>query len=177
VIERLATERLTLRAITLDDVDSLVDLDSDPAVMRFINGGLPTPRAEAEGIVKRSLGHRWMAFERSTDAFVGWFGLRLSDDRGRLRELGYRIRKEFWGQGLATEGARALIDAAFTTTNLERVRAETMTVNAGSRRVMEKCGLHYVRTFHLEWPFPIEGTELGDVEYELTRADWENGRD
>ena len=48
-----------------------------------------------------------------------------------------------------------------------------MTVNTASRRVMERCGLRYVRTFHLEWDDPIEGTEHGDVEYELTKADWE----
>ena len=48
-----------------------------------------------------------------------------------------------------------------------------MTVNTASRAVMERCGMRYVRTFHLEWPEPIEGTERGDVEYELTRTDWE----
>jgi RimJ/RimL family protein N-acetyltransferase len=42
-----------------------------------------------------------------------------------------------------------------------------------SRRVMEKAGLTYVRTFHQEWPHRIEGEEHGDVEYALTKADWE----
>ena len=45
-----------------------------------------------------------------------------------------------------------------------------MTVNTASRRVMEKCGLSFVRTFFLEWPESIEGTEQGDVEYALDRA-------
>jgi RimJ/RimL family protein N-acetyltransferase len=53
-----------------------------------------------------------------------------------------------------------------------RVRAETMVVNVASRRVMEKAGLRYVRTFHQEWPDPIPGDEEGDVEYALTRAEW-----
>ena len=48
-----------------------------------------------------------------------------------------------------------------------------MAVNLGSRRVMEKAGLRYVRTFHQEWPERIEGEEHGDVEYALTKADWE----
>jgi RimJ/RimL family protein N-acetyltransferase len=52
------------------------------------------------------------------------------------------------------------------------VVAETMAVNAASRRVMEKAGLRYVRTFHQEWPERIEGDEHGDVEYALTKADW-----
>lgn len=51
-----------------------------------------------------------------------------------------------------------------------------MTINTASRRVMERCGLRYVRNFHTDWREPIEGTELGDVEYELLRADWEGTR-
>jgi RimJ/RimL family protein N-acetyltransferase len=53
------------------------------------------------------------------------------------------------------------------------VYAETMAVNRGSRRVMEKSGLRLVRTFHQSWPDRIEGDEHGDVEYALTRAEWE----
>ena len=47
-----------------------------------------------------------------------------------------------------------------------------MAVNLGSRRVMEKAGLAFVRTFHLEWDDPLEGTEQGEVEYAITRAEW-----
>jgi hypothetical protein len=54
-----------------------------------------------------------------------------------------------------------------------RVWAETMAVNLPSRRVMEKSGLIHVRTFHLEWEDPLPGTEYGEVEYALERADWE----
>ncbi len=47
-----------------------------------------------------------------------------------------------------------------------------MVVNSASRRVMEKAGLVPVRTFRQPWPYPIEGDEQGDVEYELRREDW-----
>jgi RimJ/RimL family protein N-acetyltransferase len=174
VIEPVTTARLALRPITTDDVDLMVELDADPEVMRFINGGRSTPHDEAERIVQRSLGHRWVAFERDRDAFVGWFGLRPAG--AHERELGYRLRRAFWGRGLATEGALALIDAAFTAVDTRRVWAQTMTVNLASRAVMERCGMRFVRTFHLEWPEPIEGTEHGDVEYELTRSEWERRR-
>ena len=171
MIEPVATPRLNLRPITIDDVDLLVALDADPEVMRYINGGRPSPRDEVERIVRRALGHRWIAYERDGDAFVGWFGLRPIG--AHERELGYRMRRACWGRGLATEGSRALIDLAFGRLAASRVWAQTMTVNARSRAVMERCGMRYVRTFHLEWPEPIEGTEQGDVEYEVTRADWE----
>ncbi len=87
-------------------------------------------------------------------------------------ELGYRLRRAAWGRGLATEGSRALLRYAFATVGLARVWAQTMAVNTPSRRVMEKSGLRYVRTFHLDWADPIEGTEHGEVEYELLRAEW-----
>jgi len=172
VLAPLTTARLALRAITTDDVDLIVDLDADPEVMRFINGGRPTPREEAARIVERSQGHRWVAFERDGGAFVGWFGLRPSGPH--QRELGYRLRRAFWGRGLAIEGSLALIELAFTQLAVRRVWAQTMTVNTASRAVMERCGMRYVRTFHLEWPEPIAGTEHGDVEYELTAAEWES---
>lgn len=160
------TERLRLRSLTMDDVDVLVELDRDPEVMRYITGGRPTPRAEVEATVARSLGHRWLAYERATGGFVGWFGLRPTDDPDE-RELGYRLRREAWGKGYATEGSRHLIAYAFDTLGVRRVWAQTMTVNARSRAVLERCGMRYVRTFHLEWDEPIEGTELGDVEFEI----------
>jgi RimJ/RimL family protein N-acetyltransferase len=170
--ESLETERMALRPITMDDVDLLVALDSDPEVMRFISGGKPTSRAEAERIVKMSLGHRWLGFDKVAGDFIGWFGIRPST--AKSRELGYRLRREAWGKGLATEGSLALIGVAFAQPDVDRVRAETMTVNTASRAVMERCRLRFVRTFHLEWDDPIEGTEHGEVEYEITKAQWEN---
>jgi len=171
MVERLETARMTLRPITMDDVDLLVALDSDPEVMRFISGGTPSSPAETERIVQRSLGHRWIGFGRESGEFVGWFGIRPST--AKSRELGYRLRRSCWGQGLATEGSFALIAVAFTLPGIDRVWAQTMTVNAASRAVMERCGLRFVRTFHLEWDDPIAGTEHGEVEYEITKSEWE----
>jgi RimJ/RimL family protein N-acetyltransferase len=171
MIAPVETERLALRPITMDDVDLLVELDSDPEVMRFLTGGVPNSRAYVTERVQRSLGHRWIAFERATGAFIGWFGLEPFPDGAR--ELGYRLRKDAWGKGYATEASSALIALAFTELGAERVWAETMTVNKRSRAVMERCGLRFVRTFHGDWQPKFEGSELDDVEYEITRTDWE----
>jgi RimJ/RimL family protein N-acetyltransferase len=54
------------------------------------------------------------------------------------------------------------------------VLATTMAVHIASRRVMEKAGLSLTRTFHQPWPYTIDGDEHGDVEYALTKADWES---
>jgi RimJ/RimL family protein N-acetyltransferase len=184
----LETGRLLLRRFVRDDVDHLVALDSDPGVMRFLDSGEPPSREEVEKEIlptylryyERFTGFGfWAAVEKSTGEFLGWFELRPpgggdgdSADPGDV-ELGYRLRTAAWGKGYATEGARALVRKAFTELGVQRVFATTMTVNTASRRVMEKAGLTYVRTFFEDWPDPIEGAELGDVEYELVRADWE----
>jgi RimJ/RimL family protein N-acetyltransferase len=177
----LETERLMLRRFTPSDVDNLVALDGDPAVMAYLTGGRPTPR---EVIERRTLPWilreydrvpgcgRWAAIEKVSGEFLGWFALDAPGGTVDQVELGYRLRRSAWGKGYATEGSRALIDRAFTELGAWRVYAQTMAVNTASRRVMEKAGLRYARTFHLELADPIPGTELGEVEYELLRADW-----
>ncbi len=180
----LETGRLTLRRFTEADEDDLVELDGDPEVMRFLTGGEPTPREEIRNRVlptvlalyerSEDFGY-WVAQESSTGRFLGWFHFRLPKDEAQDGdvELGYRLPRSAWGQGYATEGSRALIHKGFTELGVERVLAETMAVNAGSRRVMEKVGLTLVRTFHRDGLDAIEGSEHGAVEYALTRADWE----
>lgn len=182
----LETERLILRPFTRDDVDLLVELDSDPDVMWYISRGRPTSRKEMESIIlPRFLEYyelfegygTWATIEKATGQFIGWVSLRPKDgDPPDEPELGYRLRKSAWGRGYATEASRALVDKAFSELGARRVYAETMAVNTPSRRVMERVGLKYVRTFHEEFEDPIPGTELGEVEYELTRADWEAAR-
>jgi RimJ/RimL family protein N-acetyltransferase len=178
------TVRLLLRRFTESDADLLVDLDSDPDVMRFINGGRPTPREEIQNeILPAFLGYYqrgdrygfWAAIEKSSGEFLGWFHLRPPPEVGSPDEpeLGYRLRKSAWGKGYGSEGSRALIRKAFAELGARRVFAETMAVNLASRRVMEKAGLRFVRNFHQPWPDTIEGEEHGDVEYALTRAEWE----
>ncbi|MFF5174020.1 GNAT family N-acetyltransferase [Micromonospora sp. NPDC000089] len=175
----LETARLRLRRFTAADEDRLVELDGDPEVMRFLTGGAPTPRATVrdEQLPRLLAGYdrhpglgRWAAEDRATGGFVGWFALDPSED-GTEAELGYRLRRAVWGRGLATEGSRALVRHAFDTVGVRRVWAQTMAVNAGSRRVMEKAGLRHVRTVHPHFADPIPGTEHGEVEYELLRTD------
>jgi RimJ/RimL family protein N-acetyltransferase len=179
----LETDRLVLRQFTEADAGHLLALDSDPDVMRFLTKGRPTPREVIEHeILPRFLGYYerldglgvWAAVERRTGEFLGWFALAPPKDAilGEA-ELGYRLRKSAWGQGLGTEGSRALIRKGFTELGVHRVFAQTMAVNLASRRVMEKAGLRLVRIFHLDFDDPIDGTEHGEVEYALCRAQWE----
>ena len=182
----LETERLVLRRFAPDDVDVATALDSDPAVMRYINGGRPTPRDEIRDIYLASwleyyeAGDRWgfwAALEKDTGAFLGWFHLRpRDDDPDDEPELGYRLIASAWGRGYATEGSRALVRRAFESLGARRVYATAMVANVASWRVMEKVGLRRIRVFHEPWPDHIAGEEQGDVEYALTREEWEAGR-
>jgi RimJ/RimL family protein N-acetyltransferase len=180
----LETPRLVIRQFTEDDVDNLFNLNSDPEVMRYLTGGRPTPREEIrDQIIPFHLGvydrldrlGTWAAESTATGEFLGWFHFRPghgSDDITNI-ELGYRLRRSSWNQGYATEGSRALVSAGFTDLGVERVFALTMAVNSRSRHVMEKCGLTLVRTAPYEGAYVIEGAERGEVEYALTKTEWE----
>ena len=182
----LETERLILRRFTADDVDNLVELDGDPEVVFRITGGVTTPREEVEtDVLPAFLAYYergdaygfWAAVERETGDFLGWFHFRPGEGHPDDEpELGYRLRRSAWGKGYAAEGSRALIDRGFSQLGVRRVVAETMVVHGASRRVMEKAGMTVARTFHQDWPYPIPGHEHGDVEYEITREQWEQQR-
>lgn len=179
------TDRLVLRRFTRDDLELIAELDSDPEVKRYIDNGAPVDRTELAEMLEWWLGWYdrfagygfWAAIDKATGDFLGWFHLRPGDGAGPLEpELGYRLRREAWGHGYATEGSKALVDKAFAELGVARVYATTMAVNTASRRVMEKAGLRYVRTFDADWPVKIPGDEDGDVEYSIDRAEWEHDR-
>jgi RimJ/RimL family protein N-acetyltransferase len=160
----LTTARLELRPIAADDLDHLAGLYADPDVMRFIGSGRPRSREEAVGRLQAQLDHRrrhGFGFfmmrlrgepgasatgDRST--FVGRCGLQYLGDTGAV-ELGYTLARPFWGQGYATEAARACVSYAFEGLRLPRIVAIARPANAASRHVMEKLGMRLER--ETEW--------------------------
>jgi RimJ/RimL family protein N-acetyltransferase len=181
----LETPRLTMRQFTEGDIDNLFDLNSDPEVMRYLTGGRSTPREEIrDQIIPFHLAvydrldrlGTWAAESTATGEFLGWFHFRPGPGGDLTNvDLGYRLRRAAWNRGYATEGSRALIGMGFTDLRAERVFGHTMTVNTASRRVLEKCGMALVRTIPYDGP-AIEGSEHGEVEYALTKPEWESLR-
>jgi RimJ/RimL family protein N-acetyltransferase len=193
----LRTERLLLIPLADRHLGLEIRLDADPEVLRYIWG-----RARSAGEVAGSHAERmalggkvdglgyWMAFgsgggvadsvaPRSEEdgEFVGLMMLPPAHgpdqpDDPAVGELGYRLVRRYWRQGLASEASRVLLRHAFETVGQDRVIAQTMAVNAGSRGVMEAIGMRYVRTYRPSWEDPLPGTELGEVEYEMTRSMW-----
>ncbi|HEY3887918.1 MAG TPA: GNAT family N-acetyltransferase [Caulobacteraceae bacterium] len=176
----LETDRLLLRYAVAADADDLYRLNSDPKVMRYLSARPATRASTLTEVLPRFMAgpggaepRTWIAAEKASGAFLGGFALETpADGPADEAELGYRLRPAAWGKGLATEGARGLIAKGFGVLGLNRIWGQTMAVNLGSRRVMEKAGLVYVRTFHLEWDDPLDGVEHGEVEYALTRDEW-----
>lgn len=150
-----ATPRMVLRRFTPGDAPLVHALDADPEVMRYLSGGSPTPLAliEAEilpAFIASSADGRgyWAAHAAAGGAFLGWFGLRPPADPALpAAELGYRLRREAWGRGLASEGVAALVAHAFGTLALAQLTAITYEENAASRRVLEKAGFTLHRRF------------------------------
>lgn len=175
----LQTTHLTLRPCAPTDCADFIALEQDPEVMRFLNGGFAVDRTkeDPDGPFLMPTGtepHVWTARRTHSGAFVGWFC--LWPEVGNVAELGYRLRRAEWGQGLAAEGAASLIAWGFTSAGYDRVVATTMAVNQGSRRVMEKLGMTLARTIPVDPPNPIPGSEQGEVWYELPRAAWQSHR-
>ena len=179
----LETERMLLRRFTEADAGLLAALYGDPRVMRFITSQPPSLTEVESKILPAYLREyreladglgSFAAIEKATGQMAGMFSLKPANSYGLTggTELGYRLFPAFWGLGLATEGARALIESAFDRLHLDRVVATVMADNAGSWRVLEKCGMRRVRTFYYPDADLMPGAEHGDFVYELTRGDW-----
>lgn len=172
----LHTLRLNLRPVSLADRADLIALEADAEVMRYLNGGQPVPEAglvDADFLTPRGEEPEVLAaHDRFTGAFIGWFAL---FDDGRVdglgsAEIGYRLRREAWGKGYATEGVCALIAAAFDSLGFDRVCAQTMALNQASRRVLQKAGFRPIQTIFPSASPAIAGAERGEVLYEIRKA-------
>lgn len=174
------TKRLSFRYVTMADADALDALNRAPGVLKYLDRN-PQP---IEYLLTKAIpgrirmasdfpGHGlWMAHLKETGEFVGGFGLKPDHPNAGETEIGYRLFPKYWGQGLASEGSAELLRYSLEELKAKRLVAIAMAVNIPSRKVMERIGLKYVRTFHEEFDDPLPGTEEGEVEYALTREEW-----
>lgn len=143
----LETSRLILREFCSDDADALARVLSDPETMRFYPA--PYDRAGVEEWIARNLrryaddGHGlWAMILKETSELIGDCGLTVQEVDGSTEiEVGYHVRRDLWGQGLATEAARACRDYGFARLPVERLISLIRPENLSSRRVAEKNGM------------------------------------
>jgi RimJ/RimL family protein N-acetyltransferase len=144
----LETERLVFRPFTPQDFDLLLELHSDPQVQRYIGGmfGETGVRLRLDHYLRDQAerGHsKWKAYLRD-GTFVGRAGVSWDAELGE-RELGYTFARPFWGQGLASEAAAAILDWMWANTDAPDIAAFAVIENRPSRRVLEKVGMVFER--------------------------------
>lgn len=148
----LETERLAFRPFTVDDLPALIEQRSDPDVNKYLGGTrLQNPEFLAKRIhfyidcfEKFGLGSCVMIW-KETGEFIGAAGLQPLEDTGEI-EVGYSMKKEFWGRGIGTEAARAWMDHGFREKGLERIVAIAVKENEASKNIMRKLGMTYEKT-------------------------------
>lgn len=143
----IETERLRLRMLRDSDLDDLAALFADPDVMRYVGTGQPTDRAEAQKALASIIAHwnrhgfgRWAIEDKDTREFVGYGGLRSLFG---TPEVVYHFAKRHWGNGFATEMARAALNFGFDVKGFDLIVAIAKPGNAASIHVMEKIGMHF----------------------------------
>jgi len=171
----LVTERMALTRTNWPDVDDVVALNADTEVMRYLDHGRPMtaarvlaeemPRLMAHNGRTDRLGS-WVARDRGTGNFLGWFMLTPVDEPLRTVELAYRLRRKAWGQGYDIEGMLGMIGIA-RAAQVSTVIATMMAVDLASRRLIEKAGLNLVQTLVSETTGPTAAAARREVDYAL----------
>jgi RimJ/RimL family protein N-acetyltransferase len=143
----LRTERLRLRPRAMADLEACVAMDLDPEVRRFIFGDRQPDSTEHRARVRAQIasgwpaaGGIWVVEWRQRRGLLGWCGLFPLENAGPI-EIGYRYVQSAWGQGIATEAARALLDHGFRALRFDPIVGVTHPANRASQRVLEKIGL------------------------------------
>ena len=187
----ITTDRLLLRRFTNDDLEHIYQLDNDPEVMRYNNGGISTPLdIIATEILPTMLPTDteqpylgfWAVEDLSDNMFIGWVSLRR--DSTTSATIGYRFVKASWGQGFATEAMGRIVSMAFENTKLISIEATTYEDNLASIRVMEKLGMHFKEKFRYTeeklkasdttYTDSLEIWDGFDVRYVLYKESWQD---
>ncbi|MEQ1723213.1 MAG: GNAT family N-acetyltransferase [Pseudobdellovibrio sp.] len=162
----LKTTRLRLRPFVESDLKNLIELDHDLEVMKYL-GGKITPLEEIQKILPVLIERQtrwlnygtWCADLISTGENIGWFTLKPVPTLNDEFEVGYRLKKRFWGHGYATEGSRFLVEYGFETLKLPKIIGLTDLNNKASQNVLIKSGLERVADI----PSPFASHFIGAI--------------
>lgn len=149
----LKTHRLILREFTKDDAKHIFKLHNNQDVMRYIphKEPLDVSMERCEKFIQwcieqydKNPGYGLFAtLKKDTSEFIGWNEINYLDNTEDV-EIGYRIFKEHWGNGYATETSKALVDYGFNELKLNKLVGVAMPDNKASTRVLEKAGMKYI---------------------------------
>ncbi len=181
----LQTDRLLLRAWRPEDLVPFAEMVADPEVMRFFPATQST--AEAAALMERVHAHiaehgfgLWALERKDSGAFIGFTGLGVvgfeapfcKPDSPTI-EIGWRLSRQAWGQGFASEAARASLACAFEQLQLPEVVAFTVPANLPSRAVMERIGMQRNPADDFQHPnLPVDHPLRAHVLYRISLAQW-----
>ena len=172
----LETTRLLLRAWSRDDAPALYALARDPDVGPRTGWEVHRSEAHSAEIIRGVLSgaEMYAVVMRLTERIIGSIGLNPAKERpDDGRELGYWIGKPYWGCGFAPEAAREMLRRGFESLGCGEIWCGHFDFNAQSKRVIEKCGFHYMTTRIKAY---ADGVEHRTLMYRLTREEWEAAR-
>ena len=171
ILHVIETARLRLRPFTLDDVDDFHRFLIDPDVRKYLCDDKVLSREQVASFIDESLASfkthgfgLWAVLPREEDSLIGFCGFRFFFDPPEL-QLMYGIAPDRWGQGLATEIARVMIQYGFEEYSFDRIITSADAPNLASLRVMEKAGMTFEK-----WVC-INGSDL--VYYAIARDAFE----
>lgn len=151
----IETQRLLLRRWKETDLDQFVELNADPETMRYFPEPYQKERTKQffdliqEEFYKYGYG-LYAVEEKSSGRFIGFIGFhwaRFDTDFSPCIEIGWRLHKDYWNKGYATEGAKACLNHGFTNLNMSEVYSFTTKENIPSQNVMKKIGMRFYQFF------------------------------
>jgi [ribosomal protein S5]-alanine N-acetyltransferase len=151
----VTTPHLTGRRVQQDDLEYVIETDSDIRIQRWLSGRVQTAEESRERHVRwmqgwNEVGFGFWIFSDAAGAAVGHGGIfRSPREEGEI-EVGYALKPDHWGHGFATEITRLSLTVGFERVGLRRIIGIAQAANLASRRVMEKCGM----VIEVEMPSP-----------------------
>ncbi|HAC63527.1 MAG TPA: GNAT family N-acetyltransferase [Cyanothece sp. UBA12306] len=174
----LQTQRLILRRWKSSDYKPFAQINADAEVMKYFPAVLS--KQESNQLIERIENHHqmhqfglWAVEEKTTSAFIGFVGLNVPSFSAHFTptvEIGWRLARPFWGQGYATEGAKAAINYGFEVVKLPSIVSFTSQLNLRSIAVMQRLGMTYNPAWDFDHPRLPSGHPLQrHVLYRVTR--------
>ncbi len=176
----IETERLILRRFEYSDNETMLkNWIADEKIQSLYSEPVYTTKEEVKQLLDKYIHsyekddyYRWAIIEKDTDECIGQIAYFLVDSKNHFAEIEYCIGADFQCRGYATEAAKAVIAYGFNKINLNKVQICTKTINAPSKRVIEKCGLTYEGT--LRDYFYMNGTYVGRLYFSMLKSEYES---
>lgn len=181
-IDDIYTERLHLRRWKESDKEPFAVMNADPVVMEFFPKLMSREESDAlandiEARFLRQGFGLWAVELKKTGQFIGFVGLNVPQFEAPFMpavEIGWRLAKEYWGKGYATEAAKAVLDVAFNKLGLNEIVSFTVPANLPSRKVMERLGMtHNPADDFAHTKLPADHPLSKHVLYRISREQWQ----